>query len=115
MNVLGSVCSEWLSVSDFCRLDIAISDLTHRAWLRSAMKSGSFVWPVLSIDRTISPNYLRWILQKKLKFKHIIIDNIYEGKFELDFDWSMVIEVCVAQGDVLRHLELFLDNDKNLQ
>jgi len=103
-NILGSVCSEWLSVSDFCRLGTAMSDRQFRAWLRSAVESKFFVWPELDIDAKTShtAQRLRWIAQKKLKFTNITYsDSENEDKVGL-----LTAAICVAQGDVLRSLDM---------
>jgi len=62
-NILGSVCREWLSVRDFCRLDTAMSDLKLRAFLEGVLKSQCFLWPAPCSDRLALPCFaVHWLL-----------------------------------------------------
>ena len=85
--------SERLTVSDFCRLDSALSDLALRAWLRSSLESSHPCDQSLNL-KTKSPKideYLGWILKDNQKLKSIGINNTKHDR--RDDIWRMVIDI----------------------
>ena len=106
-NILGFLCSWWLSVDEFCRLDTAVCNSVYRPRLLGVLEAGWLSsWGELIVDIHQSSEFLQWIFARRLKFTTISLEESYLDDHDVDSNFVLGYEICISQGGSLRHLEL---------